>query len=407
MSDDVYLIDGARTPQGRYGGALAAVRPDDLAALVVGEAVRRAGVPGAAVDEVILGAANQAGEDNRDVARMAVLLAGLPHTVPGYTVNRLCASGLTAVASAAQTIRAGEADLVVAGGVESMTRAPWVMEKPGTPWAKPGQVHDTALGWRFTNPRFTAADRAVPGDAGPDTAKTTLSMGETGEEVAALDGITRAESDAFALRSHQRAVAAQEAGRFDREIVPVPVRDGQVTRDEGPRPATTLEKLGSLRTVFRANGIVTAGSSSPLSDGAAALVVAGAEAVERYGLTPRARIVASASAGVQPNLMGLGPVPATEKALARAGWGTGDLDAVELNEAFAAQALAVIRRLKLDEEKVNADGGAIALGHPLGCSGARILLTLLGRLERENGRRGLATLCVGVGQGVALLVERV
>ncbi|MGW4906139.1 thiolase family protein [Streptomyces sp. NPDC004270] len=404
---DVYLIDGARTPQGRYGGALAGVRPDDLAALVVAEAVRRAGVPGEAVDEVVLGAANQAGEDNRDVARMAVLLAGLPHTVPGYTVNRLCASGLTAVASAAQAIRAGEAGLVVAGGVESMTRAPWVMEKPGTPWAKPGQVHDTALGWRFTNPRFTAADRAVPQGAGPEAAKVTLSMGETAEEVAALDGITRAESDAFALRSHQRAVAAQEAGRFDREIVPVPVRDGEVTRDEGPRPATTLEKLGSLRTVFREDGVVTAGSSSPLSDGAAALIVAGAEAVERYGLTPRARIVASASAGVQPNLMGLGPVPATEKALARAGWQTDDLDAVELNEAFAVQALAVIRRLKLDEGKVNADGGAIALGHPLGCSGARILLTLLGRLERENGHRGLATLCVGVGQGVALLVERV
>jgi 3-oxoadipyl-CoA thiolase len=404
---DVYLVDGARTPQGRYGGALASVRPDDLAGLVVAEAVRRARVPGEAVDEVILGAANQAGEDNRDVARMAVLLAGLPHTVPGYTVNRLCASGLTAVASAAQAIRAGEADLVVAGGVESMTRAPWVMEKPGTPWAKPGQVHDTALGWRFTNPRFTAADRAVPAGADPLTTKLTLTMGETAEEVATLDGITRAESDAFALRSHQRAVAARDGGRFDREIVPVPVGDGEVTRDEGPRPATTLEKLGSLRTVFREDGIVTAGSSSPLSDGAAALVVASAEAVDRYGLTPRARIIASASAGVQPNLMGLGPVPASEKALARAGWEVGELDAVELNEAFAAQALAVMRRLKLDEDKVNADGGAIALGHPLGCSGARILLTLLGRLERENGRRGLATLCVGVGQGVALLVERV
>ncbi|MGW1209894.1 thiolase family protein [Streptomyces sp. NPDC002499] len=404
---DVYLVDGARTPQGRYGGALASVRPDDLAGLVVAEAVRRARVPGEAVDEVILGAANQAGEDNRDVARMAVLLAGLPHTVPGYTVNRLCASGLTAVASAAQAIRAGEADLVVAGGVESMTRAPWVMEKPGTPWAKPGQVHDTALGWRFTNPRFTAADRAVPAGSDPLTTKLTLTMGETAEEVAALDGITRAESDAFALRSHQRAVAARDGGRFDREIVPVPVGEGEVTRDEGPRPATTLEKLGSLRTVFREDGIVTAGSSSPLSDGAAALVVASAEAVDRYGLTPRARIIASASAGVQPNLMGLGPVPASEKALARAGWEVGELDAVELNEAFAAQALAVMRRLKLDEDKVNADGGAIALGHPLGCSGARILLTLLGRLERENGRRGLATLCVGVGQGVALLVERV
>ncbi|MBK3571168.1 thiolase family protein [Streptomyces sp. MBT62] len=392
-SDEVYLIDGARTPQGRYGGALASVRPDDLAALVVGEAVRRAGIPAEEVDEVILGAANQAGEDNRDVARMAVLLAGLPHTVPGYTVNRLCASGLTAVASAAQAIRAGEADLVVAGGVESMTRAPWVMAKPGTPWAKPGEVHDTSLGWRFTNPRFAAQD--------------TLSMGETAEEVAALDGITRADSDAFALRSHQRAVAAQELGHFDREIVPVVVKDGEVTRDEGPRPGTTLEKLGSLRTVFRAGGIVTAGSSSPLSDGAAALVVASGAAVRRHGLTPRARIVTSASAGVQPHLMGLGPVPATEKALARAGWGTGDLDAVELNEAFAAQALAVTRRLKLDEDKVNADGGAIALGHPLGCSGARILLTLLGRLEREDARRGLATLCVGVGQGVAMLVERV
>jgi len=392
-SGEVYLIDGARTPQGRYGGALASVRPDDLAALVVGEAVRRAGIPADEVDEVILGAANQAGEDNRDVARMAVLLAGLPHTVPGYTVNRLCASGLTAVASAAQAIRAGEADLVVAGGVESMTRAPWVMAKPGTPWAKPGEVHDTSLGWRFTNPRFAAQD--------------TLSMGETAEEVAALDGISRADSDAFALRSHQRAVAAQESGRFDREIVPVAVKGGEVTRDEGPRPGTTLEKLGSLRTIFRDGGIVTAGSSSPLSDGAAALVVASGAAVRRHGLTPRARIVTSASAGVQPHLMGLGPVPATEKALARAGWGTGDLDAVELNEAFAAQALAVVRRLKLDEDKVNADGGAIALGHPLGCSGARILLTLLGRLEREDARRGLATLCVGVGQGVAMLVERV
>lgn len=398
MTDDIFLVDGARTPQGRYGGALAAVRPDDLAALVVGEAVRRAGVPADQVDEVILGAANQAGEDNRDVGRMAVLLAGLPHTVPGYTVNRLCASGLTAVASAAHTIRSGEADLVVAGGVESMTRAPWVMAKPGTPWAKPGEVADTALGWRFTNPRFEARD--------------TLSMGETAEEVAALDGITRADADAFALRSHQRALAAQQTGHFTREIVPVRVtgRKGEVTSvdtDEGPRPSTSAGQLAALRTVFRTDGIVTAGNSSPLSDGAAALVIASARAVERHGLTPRARIIASASAGVPPHLMGLGPVPATEKALARAGRQTGDLDAVELNEAFAAQALAVIRRLRLDEDKVNADGGAIALGHPLGCSGARILLTLLGRLERTDARRGLATLCVGVGQGVAMLVERV
>jgi 3-oxoadipyl-CoA thiolase len=393
MSGEVYLIDGARTPQGRYGGALASVRPDDLAALIVGEAVRRAGIPADSVDEVILGAANQAGEDNRDVARMAVLLAGLPHTVPGYTVNRLCASGLTAVASAAQSIRAGEADLVVAGGVESMTRAPWVMAKPGTPWARPGDVHDTSLGWRFTNPRFPAT--------------TSLSMGETAEEVAALDGISRLEADAFALRSHRRAVAARAAGRFSAEIVPVPVADGEVTEDEGPRPTTTLEKLSSLRTVFRPDGIVTAGNSSPLSDGAAALVVASGAAVERHGLTPRARVVTAASAGVEPRLMGLGPVPATAKALERAGWTAEDLDAIELNEAFAAQALAVMHRLKLDPDRVNADGGAIALGHPLGCSGARILLTLLGRLEREGGRRGLATLCVGVGQGVAMLVERV
>ncbi|MDX3517798.1 thiolase family protein [Streptomyces scabiei] len=393
MPDDVYLIDGARTPLGRHRGALASVRPDDLAALVVREAVRRSAIPAEAVDEVILGAANQAGEDNRNVARMAALLAGLPHTVPGYTVNRLCASGLTAVASAAQAVRAGEADLVVAGGVESMTRAPWVMAKPGTPWSRPGEVHDTPLGWRFTNPRFPA--------------DTTLSMGETAEELAALDGITRAEADAFALRSHRRAVAAQQAGRLDREIVPVPVPDGEVTRDEGPRPSTSLERLSGLRPSFRGDGIVTAGNSSPLSDGAAALVVASGAAVERYGLTPRARVVTAASAGVEPRLMGLGPVPATAKALDRAGWDIGDLDAVEVNEAFAAQVLAVVRRLKADEDRVNADGGAIALGHPLGCSGTRIVLALLGRLEREDGRRGLATMCVGVGLGVSLLVERV
>ncbi len=392
---EVFVVDGVRTPQGRYGGALAGVRPDDLAALVVGEVVRRAGVPADAVDEVVLGAANQAGEDNRNVARMAALLAGLPETTPGYTVNRLCASGLTAVASAAQAVRCGEADVVVAGGVESMTRAPWVMAKPGTPWARPGEVVDSSLGWRFTNPVFAAADPPV-----------TLSMGETAEEVAALDGITRADSDAFALRSHQRAVAATDAGRFAAELVPVPTRDGAVTVDEGPRRSTTAEKLAALKPAFRAGGIVTAGSSSPLSDGAAALVLASGEAVRRHGLTPRARVVGSASAGVSPRLMGLGPVPATEKLLARTGVTLADVDAVELNEAFAAQSLAVIRRLKLDEDRVNADGGAIALGHPLGCSGARLLVTLLGRLEREGGRRGLATLCVGVGQGVSLLLDR-
>jgi acetyl-CoA acetyltransferase family protein len=408
---EVYLVDGVRTPQGKYGGALASVRPDDLAALVVGEALRRSGAPAEAVEEVVLGAANQAGEDNRDVARMAVLLAGLPDTVPGYTTNRLCASGLTATASAAASIRAGELDLAIAGGVESMTRAPWVMAKPGTPWAKPGEVADTALGWRFTNPRFTAHDEAAEHPEDPRTRKITLSMGETAEEIAALDGLTREECDAFAVRSHERAVAAQDAGRFDREIVPVTVRGKkdtvEVTTDEGPRRGSTTETLGKLKPVFRAGGIVTAGNSSQLSDGASALVLASGAAVERHGLTPRARIVLSASAGVAPNVMGLGPVPATEKALAKAGWTVDDLDAVELNEAFAVQSLGVLRRLKIDEQITNADGGAIALGHPLGCSGARLLVTLLGRLEREGGRRGLATLCVGVGQGVAMLVETV
>lgn len=404
MNDnDVYLVAGVRTPQGRYGGVLADVRADDLAALVVGEVVRRAGIPGAAVDEVILGAANQAGEDNRNVARMAVLLAGLPDSVPGYTVNRLCASGLTAVASAAQAIRSGMADLVVAGGVESMTRAPWVMAKPGTPWARPGEVADTSLGWRFTNPRFTARDASTDSMS----AAVTLSMGETAEEVAALDGISRDDSDEFALRSHRRAIAAQDAGRFDNEIVPVAVGDAEVAVDEGPRRQTTLEKLAGLPPVFRAGGIVTAGSSSPLSDGAAALLLASGSAVRRYGLTVRARLVGAASAGVPPHLMGLGPVPATEKALARAGWKAAELDAVEVNEAFAAQSLAVVRRLGLDEAKVNADGGAIALGHPLGCSGARIVVTLLGRMERENVGRASASLCVGVGQGVSVLIEAV
>jgi 3-oxoadipyl-CoA thiolase len=405
LGAEVFLVDGVRTAQGRYGGSLSRVRPDDLAAITVAEAVSRSGVPGDAIDEVVLGAANQAGEDNRDVARMAVLLSGLPVTVPGYTVNRLCASGLTAIVSAAQAIRSEDADVVVAGGVESMTRAPWVMAKPGTPWARPGEVFDTSLGWRFTNPRFAAMDADLPAGAGPEVPKMTLSMGETAEEVAALDGITREDSDAFAVRSHTRAVAAQDAGRFVKEIVPVTTRDGVVDTDEGPRRQTTLDKLATLRPVFRTGGIVTAGSSSPLSDGAAALVLASERAVRRHGLSVRARVVAAASAGVQPNLMGLGPVPATQKVLARTGWNTENLDAIELNEAFAAQSLAVMRRLHLDDDIVNADGGAIALGHPLGCSGARLVVTLMNRLEREGGNRGLATLCVGVGQGVALLIE--
>jgi len=389
---EAYLVGGVRTPVGRYGGALAGVRADDLAALVVAEAVRRAHLDPAAVDEVVLGAANQAGEDNRNVARMAALLAGLPLTVSAYTVNRLCASGLTAVANAAQAVKSGEADVVVAGGVESMTRAPWVMAKPGTPWAKPGEVHDTALGWRFVNPRHDAAH--------------TITLGETAERVAALDGVTREESDAFGLQSQERAAKAIANGAFDAELVAVPTAKGDVTADETPR-ATSMDRLAALRPAFTKDGVVTAGTSSPLSDGASAVVVASEDAVRRLGLTPRARVVTGAAAGVEPQLMGLGPVPATEKALARAGWSVADLDAVELNEAFAVQVLACARRLGLDEATLNADGGAIALGHPLGSSGARLVVTLLGRLEREQGRRGLATMCVGVGQGASLLVERV
>ena len=404
---EVFLVGGVRTPLARYGGSLSEVRPDDLAALVIREVIRRTGLDDDWIDEVILGAANQSGEDNRNVARMAILLAGLPDSVPGYTVNRLCASGLTAVASAAQAVRSGEMDLVIAGGVESMTRSPWVIAKPGTPWAKPGEVSDTSLGWRFVNPNFLASDLLQPVKEGMRQRMITLSMGETAEEVALLDRITRDESDLFALRSHKRALAAIDAGRFERDVVAVRTSEGDFIQDELPRRNTTLERLAALRSVFRVGGIVTAGTSSPLADGAAAVIVASEEAVEKYGLNPRARVVMSASAGVSPDVMGLGPVPATQSALSKAHWTIENIDAVELNEAFAVQSLAVVRRLNLDEEIVNRDGGAIALGHPLGCSGARILITLLGRLEREGGRRGLATLCVGVGQGVSMLVEKV
>jgi 3-oxoadipyl-CoA thiolase len=394
--NEAVIVSAVRTPIGRYGGVLSGVRPDDLAALVVAEAVRRAGVPDEAVDEVILGCANQAGEDNRNVARMALLLAGLGEHVAGFTVNRLCASGLQAVAIASQMIRSGEADVVVAGGVESMSRAPWVLAKPTTPFAKPGEIADSSLGWRFVNPRMRDVDGGL----------ATLSMGETAEEVAVLDGITREESDVFALESHQRAIAAAKDGHFDAELVPVETPSGLVSGDEGPRPDTSLERLARLSPAFRPGGIVTAGNSSSLNDGAAAVVVASRSALERFSLTGRATIVASAAAGVAPHLMGLGPVPATEKVLARTGWSVDELDAVELNEAFAAQAIACERRLGLDHTRVNSCGGAIALGHPLGCSGTRLVVTLLGRLEREGGRRGLATMCVGVGQGAALLVER-
>lgn len=392
---EAYLVGGARTAVGRYGGALATVRPDDLAALVVSEAVRRAGVDPLTIDDVILGAANQAGEDNRNVARMSVLLAGLPDTVPGFTVNRLCASGLTAVMSAAQSVRSGDADIVVAGGVESMTRAPWVQAKPEKAYAKPGRQFDTSIGWRFTNPRLTARDKA------------TYTMPETAEEVARIDGITREDADAFALDSHRRAAAATDAGRFADEIVAVETKHGMVATDEGIRRDTTAEALAALRPVVEGGEIVTAGNSSPLNDGASAIVVASEDAVRRYGLTPRARVVVGSNVGLAPEIMGLGPVPATIKALGRSGLDLADVGSVELNEAFASQALACIRRLGLDTARVNADGGAIALGHALGSSGSRLLVTLLGRMEREDSRYGLATMCVGVGQGSALIVERV
>jgi 3-oxoadipyl-CoA thiolase len=385
---EAFILDGIRTPVGRYGGVLAQVRADDLAALVIREAVDRAGIDPEAIDEVVLGAANQAGEDNRNVARMASLLAGLPDTVPGFTVNRLCASGLTAIITARHMIASGDADVVVAGGVESMTRAPWVTEKPSKAFAKPGASFDTSIGWRFTNPAF-----------GPET---TLTMPQTAERVAEEWKLTRDELDAFALRSHQRAVDATEKGRFTAEIVPV----GALTQDEGPRADTSLEALGRLKPVNGPDGVVTAGNSSSLNDGAAAVVVVSERFAGKHGLSPRARLVAGASAGVAPEIMGIGPVPATRKALDRVGWTVEDLDAVELNEAFASQAIACIRDLGLDDDLVNADGGAIALGHALGSSGARITVTLLGRLERAGARRGLATMCVGVGQGTALLLER-
>ena len=392
---DAYLVSGVRTPVGRYGGVLSGVRPDDLAALVVREVVSRAGVPGDVVDEVMLGAANQAGEDNRNVARMSVLLSGLPDHVPGVTINRLCASGLSAVTMAAQAVRAGDADVIVAGGVESMSRAPWVQAKPERAFAKPGAQFDTSIGWRFTNPVLAAREKA------------TFSMPETAEEVARVYGVSRADADAFALRSHRRALAAIDAGRFDDEIVAVPTRSGSVSVDEGPRRDTSLEALAALPPVVVGGSVVTAGNSSALNDGASVVVVASAEAVDRYGLVPRARVVAGASVGVAPEVMGIGPVPATRKALKRSGLSIDDLGAIELNEAFATQALAVARELGLDATRVNADGGAIALGHPLGSSGSRLVVTLLGRMERENSRYGLATMCVGVGQGSALIIEAV
>ena len=393
---EAFVVDGVRTPIGRYGGSLSSVRPDDLAGIAIAELVARSGIDPAMIDDVILGDANQAGEDNRNVARMAVLLAGLPDSIPGITVNRLCASGLSAVHLAASMIKAGEADVVIAGGVESMTRAPWILAKPERAFGKPGEIVDSSLGWRFVNPRLAARDKA------------TFSMTETGEFVGEREGITRTEADAFALRSHERALAAMAAGHFEREIVAVETPQGvTVTTDEGPRANTTLEVLAGLKPVVRAGTLVTAGNSSTLNDGAAAVLIASGEAIERLGLTPRARIVGGASAGLAPEVMGLGPVPATQKLLSRTGVRVNQLGAVELNEAFATQAVASMRLIGLDEEIVNADGGAIALGHPLGASGTRLLVTLLGRMERNGAKHGLATMCVGVGQGAALLVEAV
>ncbi|MFI9627454.1 acetyl-CoA C-acyltransferase [Streptomyces sp. NPDC052042] len=403
---EAFLVGGARTPVGRYGGALSAVRPDDLAAITIRAAVERAGIDPALVDEVVFGSANGAGEENRNVARMAWLLAEYPDSVPGITVNRLCASGMSAIVMASHMIKAGAADIVVAGGVESMSRAPWVMEKPATAFASPGSAFDTSIGWRFTNPRFLSGELSRDG-------KTVFSMPETAEKVAAVYGTSREDCDAFAARSHERAIAASAAGHFKDEIVPVevPQRKGPavvVDTDEGPRP-TSVEVLAGLRPVVRGGSVVTAGNASTLNDGASAIIVASENAIERHGLTPRARIVDGASAGVAPETMGIGPVPATRKVFERQGLDIAQIAAVELNEAFASQALACIRELGLDEETTNRDGGAIALGHPLGSSGARIVITLLGRLEREasSDDRGLATMCVGVGQGTALVVERV
>jgi len=397
MSREVWILDAVRTPIGRHGGALARVRPDDLAAIAVGAAVRRSRIDPTAIDDVILGCANQAGEDNRNVARMAGLRAGLPVSIPGQTVNRLCGSGMQAVNSAFHAIAAGEAELIVAGGVESMSRAPYVMLKAEEGFARGApQVADTVLGWRFVNPRF------------PEN--YTIALGETAELVAERYSVTREAQDALALRSQQRAARAMQNGGFAAELVPVEIagRKGQVTvveADEHPRPDTTAEKLARLTPAFRRNGTVTAGNSSGLNDGAAALVVASAEHAKRLQLDPVARIISTAVAGVEPDYMGIGPVPASRRALERAGLSISDVTLAELNEAFAAQAVACVNELGLDPERVNVHGGAIALGHPLGASGARILTTLVHALRARGGGIGLASMCIGVGQGIATVVE--
>jgi 3-oxoadipyl-CoA thiolase len=397
---EAWIVEAVRTPVGRYGGALAMVRPDDLAAIAIRAVLDRSGIDAALIEDVILGCANQAGEDNRNVARMSTLLAGLPVEVAGQTVNRLCGSGLQAINSAAHAIAVDDGDVFVAGGVESMTRAPYVMAKAEAAWDRGArELQDTTLGWRFLNPKLAAMHYPY-------------SMGETAENLAERYSVTRERQDAFALRSHQRAVAAIEAGLFDDQIVPVevPQRKGEpvvVSRDEHPRADTSLEALTKLRPAFREGGSVTAGNSSGINDGAAATLVVEADRARELGLKPLARIVSTAVAGVDPAVMGIGPVPATRKALARAGLTAADLDLVELNEAFASQSVVCMDELGLDPEKVNVNGGAIALGHPLGASGARLITMLVHELRRRGGRYGLATMCIGVGQGIATVVERI
>ncbi len=397
---EAYVVDAIRTPMGSYRGALSGVRPDDLAARTIAAVVERTGVDPERIVDVYLGAANQSGEDNRDVARMAALLAGLPHSVPGATVNRLCASGLEAINCAARAVRLGEGDFYLAGGVESMSRAPWVVGKPerGLPRG-PQTMHDTTLGWRFVNPRMAELD------------VSTESMGETGENVAERYGIGREDQDAFGLRSHRRAVAATEAGIFAEEIVPIEAPRGRETvtvdADEGPRPDASLEKMAKLRPAFREGGTVTAGNASTLNDGAACTLIASEAGVEALGAEPLARIVAFGVAGVDPAYMGIGPALAIPRALAAAGLSLDQIDLIELNEAFASQVLACARELGIDEERLNVNGGAIALGHPLGCSGARLATTLVRELRRRGGKYGIATMCVGVGQGLATVFEAV
>ena len=388
------IVDALRTPIGRYGGALKDVRPDDLAALVVAQAVARNQLDPAGIEDVFFGDANQAGEDNRNVARMAVLLAGLPVDIPAATMNRLCGSGMQAVVAATREIETGNGACFLAGGVESMTRAPYILEKPPREFARgPQTLYDSTLGWRMINPRL--ADKYPP-----------ISLGQTAEVVARRYAITREEQDRWALGSHQKAIAAQAACHFRSELVPVPLPDGSAyEKDEGPRADTSLEKLAALKPAFEKDGTVTAGNSSPLNDGAACLVMMSESHAVKLGARPIARVVAAASAGVDPSVMGLGPIPASRKALARAGLKPSDLDVIELNEAFASQVIAGIRDLDLDPERVNPNGGAIALGHPLGASGVRIIVTLVHELSRRKARYGLATMCIGVGQGIATVVE--